>query len=149
MCEEEPFASKYNDWARYGCMKLVGEDVEKFLGPWHGRRQYGDVGSFVSLKRKSCIDVGACQASNPLVSTDLQSKDRCEACKIIVKDVEESVKLLKKPTKAAIADVVESVCDNLKLRHKSSAFLDETCTDVLDITQVRPLPLLWCEVYST
>ncbi len=54
MCEEEPF-TKYNDWAKYGCMKLVGEHLTQLLGPWNGQRSMGDRSSVVVAKRNVSV----------------------------------------------------------------------------------------------
>ena len=51
MCEG-PLFSKYHEWARYGCLKLVSEQLAVTLGPLDGTRQVGERINLLQHKQK-------------------------------------------------------------------------------------------------
>ena len=165
MCEG-PLFSKYHEWARYGCLKLVSEQLAVTLGPLDGTRQVGERINLLQHKQKvsrlvrwspkylgfcvflvtvvparwcvqACVQAGACEDTSPLLFNPLPPKTRCQACKAIVADVERQVALYNKPKRADVADVVERLCDDVSLRHEYPAFLQEVCQDLVDELQVR------------
>ena len=86
---------------------------------------------------QSCVDSNACTVDHVLLHNELKAKTRCDACKVIVKDVENELMWYAKPGKAVIASVIDSVCEKLKFRHRTSSFLEDTCDDLIDELQVR------------
>ena len=72
MCDKAPF-TQYNDWVKYGCIKLVTDHREAVLMPWNGKREYGDHSKLVELKYKARTGAVGPRAWRPPVVTLKQS----------------------------------------------------------------------------
>jgi hypothetical protein len=136
MCDGPVFA-KYHDWAQFSCKKIYNEELNTVLGPLNGNHDIGERINILQHKQKVCVAINACTDTSTVLFNPPPPRSRCGACKSVVRDIENSLKLYHKPKRADVAAFIEHVCDDVALRHESPAFTEEVCLDMLDELQVR------------